>query len=482
LPNYRDSSSTTASGVASFTCPRPPLAVEGDVLIACQNADVGSLPQMAVPSGWQLLIERGLASGSALYVKAFWKVAGAAEPATYTFTQDSGADGVVGIIALSSAAATTPVSASSTDASTNTIVTPSVTPTGADDFEVRWVGGTGGGTGNTWSAPATYTERIDRQSNQYTTGCMATKALASAAPSGIQTFTASNSQAKGIGLTIAVAAGSAGSTPKAASDSATVSEAASLTVAHTRTDTASLTETATAGPRAVDQAALSETSALAVQLSRTDAAALAESAALAPTLTRGDAAIALGVAALAAASTRTDAAILAETAGIGLTATDSATLAEQASKQEILGPAVNDQAALAEAAALAVQLTRADTAALNDQATISVQRTASDHAALTDQASAGPLAVDQAALTDSAALTAEPLGVDAAALIEAATVHQPITAADTATLTEAAVVTDLGREITAVGAPYRTWKARTPERRWSAHPPRRAWAARSPSA
>jgi hypothetical protein len=163
---------------------------------------------MGTPTGgaaWSLLTQQAWA-GDDGGTKVWWKVAGGSEPASYGFTQSSSADGVVAIAAIHTAATSAPVFASSSSSTSATsIPTPSVTPTAADDLELRWAAmSIAGEELVTWTPPATYTERVDTQSREFTSGCLATKQLASGSATGIQNFTLSLSTSNHMGITVAV--------------------------------------------------------------------------------------------------------------------------------------------------------------------------------------------------------------------------------------------------------------------------------------
>ncbi|KAB8186854.1 hypothetical protein FH608_046025 [Nonomuraea phyllanthi] len=200
---------SAANSGASISCNKPTGTEAGDLLLAFHTADVGTLAAMTTPTGgttWTLLRQQQWVGGDP-GTKVWWKIAGASEPASYGFVQSSNADGVVGIAAVMSAATTTPVSASSASSTSSTsIPSPSITPTGADDLELRWAASKAViGGALTWTPPATYTERVDRQSNTFTSATLATKQLSSGAASGIQNFTISSATGAHMGLTVAVA-------------------------------------------------------------------------------------------------------------------------------------------------------------------------------------------------------------------------------------------------------------------------------------
>ncbi|MEV0830904.1 hypothetical protein [Nonomuraea rubra] len=203
--------STTPNDVGSFTVSKPTGTLTGDILIVFHSIQTGTLAQMGTPTGgstWQSLATRNSGTDYDMKTKVWWKVAGSSEPSTYGFTQNSGGTGCVAIAAISGAdGSVTPVVAQSgADEFIATVPTPSTTPTGADDFELRWAAcNPDSQPGITWTQPAGYTKQADLQGDN-TAACLATKALSSSAATGIQTFTASDLVGFRHGFTVDVAA------------------------------------------------------------------------------------------------------------------------------------------------------------------------------------------------------------------------------------------------------------------------------------
>jgi hypothetical protein len=180
--SLRASSSATSTS-SSFACAKPTGTASGDILVACQSSDWGDASSMATPTGgatWQLLGSLD-AGPNLLHTKVWWKVAGGSEPSTYGFSQANASDGVVVVAAIRDAASGTPQLASTNNHGTAYFDTPGLTPTGTADYELRWVAGTGGGSGVTWDWSGTdgpYTEAHDVQSTSYTSASMAHKSVA----------------------------------------------------------------------------------------------------------------------------------------------------------------------------------------------------------------------------------------------------------------------------------------------------------------
>ncbi|WP_068925043.1 hypothetical protein [Planobispora rosea] len=172
--------SSTASGTtSSFSVPRPAGTVSGRIMLAFHSCDTGTPASMTVSGGSAWTTLTTVTSGDdALQLRISYKVTGGSEPANYTFGQASGADGVAAVVLLSGAdTGAVPVFAVQSNPESSYFVTPGVTPAGEDDLELRWVAGTGGGSGNSWTVPDGYTERVDAQSGAYVTAALASAEL-----------------------------------------------------------------------------------------------------------------------------------------------------------------------------------------------------------------------------------------------------------------------------------------------------------------
>jgi hypothetical protein len=129
---------TTATGLDGVTVPLPAGTAADDLLLA-QVAHRQDVRTISAPSGWTLLthntaINAGV-TGSAATSAVYWKKAGAAEPASATFTLPAGADlPVAGIIAsYSGVHRSSPINVFGVATGFGTTAsTPSVTTTVAD--------------------------------------------------------------------------------------------------------------------------------------------------------------------------------------------------------------------------------------------------------------------------------------------------------------------------------------------------------------
>lgn len=184
------------------------------MLVLCHTADLGTLAEMGTPTGgaaWQLLDSAQWPTATGAGMKLWWKIAGSSEPSTYGLTQNSGADGTATIVCVQSPGAGTPVVAHTGGTTlASSIPTPSTTPNGATDFEIRFVGATSGnGSATTFTPPGGFTERSDVTSGtQYAPQSCATRTLSSSGATGTQNFTSTNTLASYLGFTVNI--GSAG--------------------------------------------------------------------------------------------------------------------------------------------------------------------------------------------------------------------------------------------------------------------------------
>jgi hypothetical protein len=183
--SLRDST-VTASASTSFTVTKPTGTVSGDILVAIQSGDWGAATSMGNPTGgasWGSAFISLTQGTNTLHTKAWIKTAGGAEPASYGFTQASSSDGVAMVLCIRDAA-NVHVEDTETNNATAFFTTPGITPGGDADFEIRYVAGTGGGSGVTWDWSGTsdptgtpYVEREDAQSTSFTTASAATASL-----------------------------------------------------------------------------------------------------------------------------------------------------------------------------------------------------------------------------------------------------------------------------------------------------------------
>lgn len=194
--SYRSVSSNTHTALddGSYTVTKPSGAAAGDILIACQTVRFGSMNDMGTPTGgatWQLLAQR-VTSGE-LGTKIWWKIAGGSEPSSYVFTQEL-VDGACVIVAVQDAKQETPQITQNGGTSDSPVVTPTITPTGSDDLDIRWACGAGDVfeemENATWTPPAGWTQRAQvGQGDVFGVGgALATRSLSSSSATGTQNY------------------------------------------------------------------------------------------------------------------------------------------------------------------------------------------------------------------------------------------------------------------------------------------------------
>ncbi|GAA4934179.1 hypothetical protein HD597_010100 [Nonomuraea thailandensis] len=184
--------SSGQSMAGTFTIPKPPGAAAGDTIVAFQTTDAFGPANMTTPGGgttWQLLGQRSATEWGGS--KVWWKQAGPAEPASYTFRQTVGAGGIVVIVAISDTDGATPLIASTANADNDATVTcPALAPTSEPGVTLRWTAGISASA--SWSTPSGHTEQADRNISE-ATAALATRARPEAGSTGATTFTASGS-------------------------------------------------------------------------------------------------------------------------------------------------------------------------------------------------------------------------------------------------------------------------------------------------
>ncbi|MFF4412109.1 hypothetical protein ACFYY8_06220 [Streptosporangium sp. NPDC001559] len=205
------SASSAVSANASFTVPAPTGTAANEVLVAFVYRTSNGTISLSGGTTWNVL-SGGLSSTKYLLA---WKYTGGSEPASYTVTLNAADSTHISIIRSPGGPNSTPVFAVNPSAGDSTsIVTPSVTPTTANDLLIRFAAGLGGGSGTTWTPPASHTERTDQQQASDATGTSATRLLASGAATGTAAFTASIGVFTAVGMTVAIAGSiSASATP-----------------------------------------------------------------------------------------------------------------------------------------------------------------------------------------------------------------------------------------------------------------------------
>ncbi|MGV9779831.1 hypothetical protein [Streptosporangium sp. NPDC003464] len=209
MPSFRAASQAASAGAGSTICSKPAGTAPGDILVAFHATDAGTMTSMGIfGGGWNLLASRARDGSAEGGTKVWWKVAAPSEPSSYDFLHGFDPDAVVSIIAVQDGSLNTPVVAQSGSSGlTTSVSTPSTTPTGSDDFEIRCaIAQQTQIVAVTWTPPAGFTERTDVQSRTKTSAAVATRTLASSGATGTHTFTVSSNIEAWHGFTVNIAA------------------------------------------------------------------------------------------------------------------------------------------------------------------------------------------------------------------------------------------------------------------------------------
>lgn len=154
LPEFRSAASASANASTTLTINKPSGVVAGDVLVAEVNNRGGA----AVSStGWTQI--RDTFRGASDHMTTFYKVAGASEPASYTFTSTDPYGKAGGIAAWENVDTSAPVAASSGNSGSGTTVTASGVTTVDPNSPLLFVAGVMDQT--TATPPSGFTERWD---------------------------------------------------------------------------------------------------------------------------------------------------------------------------------------------------------------------------------------------------------------------------------------------------------------------------------
>jgi hypothetical protein len=159
-------STTTAfvlqQGAGLIAVARPSTVASGDVLVAgvaMGNSGNSAAPVFTAPSGWSLV--RRLDSGIATTLAVYWHVAGASEPATYTWSFDLPIEGEAWVSDYAGVDTVSPVDVETGVVQANSATsyaTPSLKTIAANTL-VLGSFASHGGSAATWTAPPSTTTR-----------------------------------------------------------------------------------------------------------------------------------------------------------------------------------------------------------------------------------------------------------------------------------------------------------------------------------
>lgn len=184
-------------------------------LLAFIVVDSGGIANITGGQEWQRL---GHVEGPTTHLSAvdvWWRMATASEPATYTVTQGSGADGAVVIVPVANAASTPPkVVESALFSNSVAVLSPGITPNSPSGAEIRFAAGIPNHASISWSNPVGFTELADIQSADNVGGAVCWRPVTSTTAIGsIAHIVSGATLTYGAGLTVIVASGAEHETP-----------------------------------------------------------------------------------------------------------------------------------------------------------------------------------------------------------------------------------------------------------------------------
>jgi hypothetical protein len=189
-------SANNGAGATTLVINKPTGVAQGDVMLAAVTAAGTGAP--TTPSGWTVVKST---SGTALRQATYYKVAGASEPASYSWSLGSSRAASGGIVDYSGVNQTAPVDATATASGTSgNAEAASITTSVAND---RVLAAVSFATSTTVTADATTTERYDSSSSS-TTGEAADFAQATAGATSAKIATPAVSGSAWIAATIAL--------------------------------------------------------------------------------------------------------------------------------------------------------------------------------------------------------------------------------------------------------------------------------------
>jgi hypothetical protein len=206
-PQIRSSSSASVNqGATSLPIPQPAGTQAGDLLLAVAGHQGGTTRTMSAPAGWTNIPGADVSEGGNARIRAWYKVAGPSEPATYSFPVAGGTNwsSAGGIMAITGANTSSPVAAAAgaVRASSQNLMAPSITTTDPNTLVVY------GGAVNQpalFTPPPLFAERWDLSSA--TTYNVATETAVRVATTAGATGTATaflNVSAPGVAVQIAI--------------------------------------------------------------------------------------------------------------------------------------------------------------------------------------------------------------------------------------------------------------------------------------
>lgn len=183
---------------------KPNPIVAGDQIWAFHSCDAEDLTGMTAPSGFAPM--GSVNTGGGLPTKVWRKMATVGEPSTYSFGQPNASTGAVHLVVVRDASATLAARMAASVIFAFDSPTPSVTPASASHLEVRYAAIFTFPDTTSYAAPSGYTMRTQAQADVTVGSALATRQIASSAPSGIKTFirTPDSHGVPSVGITLSI--------------------------------------------------------------------------------------------------------------------------------------------------------------------------------------------------------------------------------------------------------------------------------------
>ncbi|MGW6498540.1 hypothetical protein [Nonomuraea angiospora] len=199
----RSSSRGSAVGTVVPVARPVPAPVLGDQIWAFATCDEENLAGMTAPAGF---VSAGtLVAANALPTKVWRKMATVGEPSSYSFGQPNASSGTVHVVCVRDASPTIPARLAFLASTAEDAPTPSVQPAAASHLEIRYAAvPTVLGTA-TFKEPSNYTMRTQAGVSGALASALATRQIASSAPSGVKRFTRAPTTVVGVaGVTVSI--------------------------------------------------------------------------------------------------------------------------------------------------------------------------------------------------------------------------------------------------------------------------------------
>lgn len=192
---------TQKGSASTLVVTKPTGTASGDLLLAWQWDDDGTLANLSAPSGWATnsTVDNGT---NATHFKLYSKVAGGSEGTSYTFGQNNGTDGVITVLAarnVDTNSAHWLISSAATANSTSRVAASLGPPILGGGMLLCAACVDMNNTAVTFTAPSGMTKQSDLQSSTWAAQSVASM-VAPPDPTGSRTFTLSASTQFGSGL------------------------------------------------------------------------------------------------------------------------------------------------------------------------------------------------------------------------------------------------------------------------------------------